>query len=104
MPAFHHTYEYMKGHKLGVIKLHSDIAAALAKDQVADTLHPRHLPMLIKPKPWLGHDQGGYIYNRCTPRFHWSARATPDHLNKPSLCNAFQGVCRTAGVPCTCFK
>lgn len=90
MPAFHHTYEYMKGHKLGVIKLHGDIAAALAKDQIAETLHPRHLPMLIKPKPWLGHDQGGYIYNRCTPHFHWSVGATPDRSKNPASAMRFK--------------
>ncbi|KAN0115800.1 hypothetical protein V8E52_006509 [Russula decolorans] len=27
-------------------------------------MHPRHLPMLVKPKPWLNYNQGGYIYNK----------------------------------------
>ncbi|KAF8421735.1 hypothetical protein L210DRAFT_3672398 [Boletus edulis BED1] len=42
-PTFYHAYEY---------------------DLLRETLHPRHLPMLVKPKPWLAADQGGYIYNR----------------------------------------
>ncbi|KDQ52445.1 hypothetical protein JAAARDRAFT_138907 [Jaapia argillacea MUCL 33604] len=63
-PAFFHSYEYLHGHKLGVIKLNQVVAERLAKDGLRDTLHPRHLPMLIKPKPWLSHTDGGYLYNK----------------------------------------
>ncbi|EIN05775.1 DNA/RNA polymerase [Punctularia strigosozonata HHB-11173 SS5] len=63
-PAFYHSYEYMKGHKLGIIRLNPVVAERMAKDNLRDTLHPRHLPMLVKPKPWLDHNQGGYIYNK----------------------------------------
>ncbi|KAI0798166.1 DNA/RNA polymerase [Abortiporus biennis] len=63
-PAFFHSYEYQRGQKLGVIKLNAAIADRMSKDNVSDTLHPRHLPMLVKPKPWLSHDQGGYLYNK----------------------------------------
>ena len=63
-PAFFHTYEYLRGNKLGVIKLNPAIAEKLAKDSVRETLHPRHLPMLVKPKQWISADDGGYIYNK----------------------------------------
>ncbi|TFY82948.1 hypothetical protein EWM64_g1061 [Hericium alpestre] len=63
-PAFFHSYEYVRGHKLGVIKLNPVVAARMAKDGLRETLHPRHLPMLVKPKPWLGPNDGGYIYNK----------------------------------------
>ena len=63
-PAFFHSYEYIRGHKLGVIRLNPVVSERLAKDQLRETLHPRHLPMLVKPKPWLSHDQGGYLYNK----------------------------------------
>ncbi|KAF8130200.1 hypothetical protein EV363DRAFT_1399395 [Boletus edulis] len=63
-PAFYHAYEYVRGQKLGVIRLNPVVADRLAKDPLRETLHPRHLPMLVKPKPWLAADQGGYIYNR----------------------------------------
>ncbi|KAF5375440.1 hypothetical protein D9615_007971 [Tricholomella constricta] len=73
-PAFYHTYEYMRGQKLGVIRLNPIVADRLAKDRLNDTLHPRHLPMLVKPKPWLGHDSGGYLYNKTSAmRFKDSA-------------------------------
>ena len=36
----------------------------MSKDNVAESLHPRHLPMLVKPKPWLSYNSGGYLYSR----------------------------------------
>ncbi|TFK67999.1 DNA/RNA polymerase [Pluteus cervinus] len=63
-PAFYHSYEYIRGQKLGVIRLNAVVAERIAKDGLRETLHPRHLPMLVKPKPWLSYDQGGYLYNK----------------------------------------
>ena len=59
-PAFYSTYQYLGGKKLGVIKLNDAIAKRLDKDSVQETLHPRHLPMLVPPKSWTTHDSGGY--------------------------------------------
>jgi DNA-directed RNA polymerase len=63
-PAFYHSYEYSRGRKLGVIKLNPAVASRMATDALRETLHPRHLPMLVKPKPWLSHKDGGYLHNR----------------------------------------
>lgn len=63
-PAFSHSYEYVRGFKLGIIKLNPVVAERMTKDDIRDTMHPRHLPMLIKPKPWLNYNEGGYIYNK----------------------------------------
>lgn len=63
-PAFTHSYEYVRGYKLGIIRLNPVVAERMAKDNIRETMHPRHLPMLIKPKPWLGYNEGGYIYNK----------------------------------------
>lgn len=41
----------------------------LEKDGVRETLHPRHLPMLIRPKAWVNHNDGGYIYNESKSAF-----------------------------------
>jgi DNA-directed RNA polymerase len=65
-PAFFHAYEYQKGHKLGVLKLHERITERLSKDPLDGTLHPRHLPMLVQPKPWIAYDKGGYLVNDAT--------------------------------------
>ena len=63
-PAFFHSYEYLRGHKLGVIRLNPEVADRMSRDGLRETLHPRQLPMLVKPKPWLSHDQGGYLYSQ----------------------------------------
>jgi DNA-directed RNA polymerase len=65
-PAFFHSYEYLRGHKLGVIRLNPEVAERMSRDGLRETLHPRHLPMLVKPKPWLSYDQGGYLYSQST--------------------------------------
>jgi len=65
-PAFFHSYEYLRGHKLGVIRLNQEVAERMARDGIRETLHPRQLPMLVKPKPWLSYDQGGYLYSQST--------------------------------------
>jgi len=63
-PAFLHSYEYLRGFKLGVIKLNPAVAERMVKDSIRDTMHPRHLPMLVNPKPWLNYNEGGYFYNK----------------------------------------
>lgn len=63
-PAFTHSYEYLRGYKLGIIRLNPVVGERMAKDSIRDTMHPRHLPMLVKPKPWLNYNEGGYIYNK----------------------------------------
>ncbi|KAF8591711.1 DNA/RNA polymerase [Ramaria rubella] len=60
-PAFVHAYEYLRGHKLGVIKLNPAVATRLSRDTVTETIHPRQLPMLTKPRPWVGVEDGGYL-------------------------------------------
>jgi len=60
-PAFYSTYQYIAGKKLGVIRLNEVVGRRLDKESVRETLHPRHLPMLVPPKPWLTHDSGGYF-------------------------------------------
>jgi DNA-directed RNA polymerase len=64
--SFFHSYEYVRGQKLGVIKLNPVISEKLVKDDISPaSLHPRHLPMLIKPKPWVAHNNGGYLFSKC---------------------------------------
>ncbi|KAJ7088569.1 DNA/RNA polymerase [Mycena crocata] len=58
-PALYQSYEYLRGQKLGVIRLNTVVCQRLAKDPLP--MHPRHLPMLIKPKPWINFDEGGYL-------------------------------------------
>ncbi|KAJ7079600.1 DNA/RNA polymerase [Mycena belliarum] len=61
-PAFYQSYEYQRGQKLGVIRLNPVVSQRLSKDRVV--VHPRHLPMLVKPKPWVSYNEGGYLKNK----------------------------------------
>ncbi|KAF7345060.1 DNA-directed RNA polymerase [Mycena venus] len=61
-PAFYQSYEYHRGQKLGVIRLNPMVSQRLSKDPVP--VHPRHLPMLVKPKPWVNYNEGGYLYSK----------------------------------------
>lgn len=70
-PAFTHSYEYLRGYKLGIIRLNPVVAERMAKDCIRDTMHPRHLPMLVRPKPWLNYNEGGYIYNKSACISSW---------------------------------
>ncbi|KAH9925646.1 DNA/RNA polymerase [Epithele typhae] len=63
-PAFYHTYEYVRGQKLGILKFNPAVAARMATEPVADSLHPRYLPMVTKPKPWTAPNVGGYLESR----------------------------------------
>ena len=47
-----------------MIKFNQAVAERMSKDPMAETLHPRHLPMLIPPKPWLSYNNGGYLFSR----------------------------------------
>ncbi|KAJ3527013.1 hypothetical protein NM688_g8184 [Phlebia brevispora] len=83
-PAFYHGYEYVRGTKLGVIKLNKVVSERIARDQLRETLHPRHLPMLIKPKPWLSHDQGGYLYNKTAAMRYKDSQEQLSYLKEAS--------------------
>ncbi|GJN93218.1 hypothetical protein Rhopal_006265-T1 [Rhodotorula paludigena] len=60
-PAFSHAYQYVRGLKLGIIKVNHAVAERMDQDPLRITLHPRFLPMLVKPKPWLSWNSGSYL-------------------------------------------
>ncbi|KAI7901013.1 uncharacterized protein BX663DRAFT_516005 [Cokeromyces recurvatus] len=61
IPAFFHTYQYVHGKRLGIIKFSDQLTQMLSREPVRDTLHPRLLPMLVHPRPWLSYNSGGYL-------------------------------------------
>ncbi|KAG5513866.1 hypothetical protein PMAC_000488 [Pneumocystis sp. 'macacae'] len=65
-PAFYHTYQYQKGRKLGVIKLNDQLMKLLSSQPLRGNIHPRLLPMLVEPKPWISWDSGGYYLSKST--------------------------------------
>jgi DNA-directed RNA polymerase len=60
-PAFYHSYIQHKGKRIGVIKLNPQLIQYLSKESVGDSVHPRMLPMLVHPRPWLTYNSGGYL-------------------------------------------
>lgn len=61
IPAFFHTYQYVHGKRVGIIKFSEQLTHMLSREPIRDTLHPRLLPMLIHPRPWLSYNSGGYL-------------------------------------------
>ncbi|CAH6723613.1 DNA-directed RNA polymerase, mitochondrial [[Candida] jaroonii] len=61
LPAFTQNFEYMKGQKLGVLKVHKKIASLLQSTDETTSLIPDYLPMLSPPKPWTSYNVGGYL-------------------------------------------
>ncbi|PWW76425.1 DNA/RNA polymerase [Tuber magnatum] len=64
LPAFYHCYEYLRGRKLGVIKLHPELIRRLGSDDLNLTVMGKSLPMVVRPLPWTDWDEGGYYYTR----------------------------------------
>lgn len=60
-PAFSHAYQYVRGLKLGIIKVNPIVSERMDQDPLRITLHPRYLPMVVKPKPWLSWNSGAYL-------------------------------------------
>ncbi|KAI9351297.1 hypothetical protein BDR26DRAFT_1003315 [Obelidium mucronatum] len=57
--AFQHDYTFYKNKKTGIIKMHPYILEKLSSDPVH--VHPRLLPMVVPPRPWLTRNSGGYL-------------------------------------------
>ncbi|GAA6019478.1 hypothetical protein JCM11491_000971 [Sporobolomyces phaffii] len=60
-PAFSHAYQYIRSLKLGIIKVNPMVSERMHQDPLRVTLHPRYLPMVVKPKPWLTWNSGAYL-------------------------------------------
>ncbi|KAF8537956.1 hypothetical protein BDD12DRAFT_743411 [Trichophaea hybrida] len=63
-PAIQHAYNYVKGRRLGVLKLHPDVVQKLGSQPLRGSSMGRNLPMLVPPLPWLAWNEGGYYYTR----------------------------------------
>lgn len=63
-PALYHTYDFVNGSKVGVIKLNQTFANKLGKDRLDQSIQAQYLPMVCRPKPWTAHNDGGYFLKR----------------------------------------
>ena len=64
-PAFYHTYAYVSGKKVGMIKPNKFVAERLfTSPTVGRGLATKMAPMLVPPKNWSSWEDGGYWYTR----------------------------------------
>lgn len=64
IPAFYHTYQYVKGKKLGVIRLDPNLLKRLGTEELKAGILGRLLPMVVKPREWQAFNDGGYYYTQ----------------------------------------
>ena len=64
-PVFFHTFQYMGGKRVGVVRLNSAVLETLAKAPVTSAI-AKYLPMVAEPKPWIGFREGGF-YEHSVP-------------------------------------
>lgn len=64
-PVFFHTFQYMGGKRVGVVRLNTAVLETLAKAPVSSAI-AKYLPMVAEPKPWVGFREGGF-YEHSVP-------------------------------------
>lgn len=98
-PAFYHTYCYVSGKKVGVIKNNKFIAERFSDSPtIGRGITTKQAPMLVPPKHWKGWDEGGYWYTReevMRTRSSFEQRA---YLKEASDLNALEEVYRGLNV------
>jgi hypothetical protein len=68
IPAFRHTKRMLKGnrggatHKCGVLEVHPAVLQLLSTENaIAASLHPRHMPMIVPPRPWSRYSFSSFL-------------------------------------------
>ena len=59
-PVFFHTFQYVGGKRVGVIRLNAAVWETLAKAPV-NSAFAKYLPMVAEPRPWVGFREGGFL-------------------------------------------
>ena len=59
-PVFFHTFQYIAGKRVGVVRLNSAMLDLLSKAPGVSAL-AKYLPMICEPKPWSGYREGGFL-------------------------------------------
>lgn len=64
VPAISHSYQYVGGNRLGVLKLHKNLILLLGLSELSYTIFPQSFPMLVSPRPWSTWNDGGYQFSQ----------------------------------------
>ena len=59
-PVFFHSFQFVLGKRVGVVRLNPYILERLAKVPVVSAL-AKYLPMVCEPRPWVGYLEGGFL-------------------------------------------
>lgn len=62
-PVFIRQTVFASGKKVGIVSLHNDFIKYLVKTPHAEFV-TKQLPMVCKPLPWKGFDEGGYVQSK----------------------------------------
>ncbi|ORX90407.1 DNA/RNA polymerase [Basidiobolus meristosporus CBS 931.73] len=62
--AFYVTHQFQRGKQIGIVKFHPKLINIFKEGPLNEGIHPRLLPMLVPPKPWLTFNSGGYLTSR----------------------------------------
>ncbi|KAG7195756.1 DNA-directed RNA polymerase [Scheffersomyces spartinae] len=62
LPAINLTYQYLSGQKVGVLRFHKSLVRMMGGNEIANSVLPQLLPMLVEPRPWTAFNDGGYLY------------------------------------------
>ncbi|KAK4048527.1 DNA-directed RNA polymerase [Microbotryomycetes sp. JL201] len=93
-PAFSHAYQYVRGTKLGIIKINPAVAERIDSDPLRITLHPRFLPMVVKPKLWLSWKSGAYLVHSTHIMRTKESEEQVQYLKQASDANTLELICR----------
>ncbi|KAL2817147.1 hypothetical protein BJX63DRAFT_117452 [Aspergillus granulosus] len=81
-PAFQHSYQISWGKRVGYIHAHPEFVKLVSRQPSLELLG-RRLPMVCKPQPWTGLNDGGFLLHRDS-----LLRSTPGESLQPRYVTA----------------
>ncbi|KAK4701543.1 hypothetical protein P7C70_g4683, partial [Phenoliferia sp. Uapishka_3] len=91
-PAFSHAYQYVRGQKLGIIRVNPEVAERMETDPLRMTLHPRFLPMVVKPKTWTTYNHGSYLTRDTNVMRTKDSGEQTSHLRRASMAGSLDQI------------
>ncbi|KAL2868076.1 DNA-directed RNA polymerase [Aspergillus lucknowensis] len=80
VPAFQHSYQITWGRRSGYIHVHPALVKIVSKDPAIEIMG-RRLPMVCKPRPWTGFQDGAYLRHQdCIVRFTPGESLQPKYM------------------------
>eukprot|EP00743_Colponemidia_sp_Colp-15_P004738 GILK01005103.1.p1 GENE.GILK01005103.1~~GILK01005103.1.p1 ORF type:complete len:1028 (-),score=159.11 GILK01005103.1:222-3236(-) len=97
VPAFEHTYTFRGLKRIGLIACHPRVSRILETNGGFGA--PRHLPMLVRPRPWTSFDEGGYLKVRSHIMRTRNSRLQSEVLKYSSMPLVYEGLNSLSDTP-----